>query len=446
MKAIRWLAWVSSLCGMAWGLAAADGSPRWWRGNLHTHTLWSDGDEFPEVVASWYRAHGYHFLALSEHNRMAMGERWIAEKDVVARGRSEPWRASVRPRDAVSEYLRSWGPHWVERRPNPSNGAPEIRLKPLSEYRARLEQAGRFLIVDAEEITQNARNGRAIHIGAVNLDRPVPEQAGDTVPDVLRNALRAVRDASAVGGRRVLVHVNHPNYKWGVTAEDLARVLDERFVEIWNGVDADNDPGDARHPSTEEVWDIANTLRLEGMGAPPLLGMATDDSHDYQGNKLRAPPGRAWVMVRSRFLTPDSLVRAMEAGDFYASTGVFLDDVSFDPVRRTLSVRIRPRAGETFVTRFIGTRRGIRWEGRPRRDPDGTVVETTLDYSTPGGPRIGEVLAESRGLRATYALRGDELYVRAVVQSSSAPEVPSVEHPFKRAWTQPVGWAVPGGK
>jgi len=439
----RWILWAWLLAAPGCLRGSNQDAPRWWKGNLHTHTLWSDGDEFPEVVATWYKGRGYHFLALSEHNRMAMGERWVAEKDVLARARSEPWRASVRPRDAVAEYLRAWGPHWVERRSHPTHGAPEIRLKPLAEYRARLEQAGRFLLVDAEEITQNARNGRAIHIGAVNLDRPVPEQAGDTVPDVLRHALHAVRNAAATGGRRVLVHVNHPNYKWGVTAEDLARVVDERFVEIWNGVDADNDPGDARHPSTEEVWDIANTLRLAGMGIPPLMGMATDDSHDYQGNKLRAPPGRAWVMVRSRFLTPDSLVRAMEAGDFYASTGVVLDDVGFDPARRTLSIRIRPRVGERFVTRFIGTRKGVRLEGRPRRDPDGALVETTLDYTAAGGPPIGEVLAEVRGLRASYTLRGDEWYVRAVIQSSAAPDIPSIEHPFQRAWTQPVGWSVP---
>lgn len=32
-----------------------DDSPRWWKGNLHTHSLWSDGDDFPEMIACWYR-------------------------------------------------------------------------------------------------------------------------------------------------------------------------------------------------------------------------------------------------------------------------------------------------------------------------------------------------------------------------------------------------------
>ena len=32
---------------------------RWWKGNLHTHTLWSDGDDYPEMVLDWYKSRGY---------------------------------------------------------------------------------------------------------------------------------------------------------------------------------------------------------------------------------------------------------------------------------------------------------------------------------------------------------------------------------------------------
>ncbi|MGW8265094.1 MAG: CehA/McbA family metallohydrolase [Longimicrobiales bacterium] len=40
----------------------------WLKGNTHTHTTESDGDSSPEVVARWYRDHGYDFLILSDHN------------------------------------------------------------------------------------------------------------------------------------------------------------------------------------------------------------------------------------------------------------------------------------------------------------------------------------------------------------------------------------------
>lgn len=425
----------------------AQPAPRWWKGNLHTHTLWSDGDDFPEMVAEWYRRNGYHFLALSDHNILSQGERWVDVTNVLAKARGELWRSAAhQPTDAFGHYLKRWGPNWVETRNSPTNREPQVRLKPFDEYRALVEEAGQFMMIQAEEVTHKARNDRAVHIGAINLLELIAPQDGATVRKVISNTLRAVEKSAARTGRQVLVHVNHPNYKWGITAEDLAAVVDEHFFEVWNGVDGDNDPGDSRHPSTDEIWDIANTLRLAGLGAPPLFALATDDSHDYQGNKSRALPGRAWVMVRAHFLTPESLIRAMKAGDFYATTGVVLEDVQFDATRRTLSVRIQPQGNETFVTRFIGTRRGVNLKGKPRLNGNGNMVETTLDYRTTTGPQIGEMFHEMPGLTAGYSLTGDELYVRAVVISSGKPEVPSTEHEFKRAWTQPVSWKVGTGQ
>jgi len=52
---------------------SAQPAPRWWKGNLHTHTLWSDGDDFPEMVVDWYKSRGYDFLALSDHNVLQEG-------------------------------------------------------------------------------------------------------------------------------------------------------------------------------------------------------------------------------------------------------------------------------------------------------------------------------------------------------------------------------------
>jgi len=39
----------------------------WYRGNLHTHTTQSDGRSSPEAVCNWYRAHGYDFIAITDH-------------------------------------------------------------------------------------------------------------------------------------------------------------------------------------------------------------------------------------------------------------------------------------------------------------------------------------------------------------------------------------------
>ena len=46
----------------------------WKKGNLHTHSLWSDGDDFPEMIIQWYKDHNYQFIALSDHNTIASDE------------------------------------------------------------------------------------------------------------------------------------------------------------------------------------------------------------------------------------------------------------------------------------------------------------------------------------------------------------------------------------
>src|SRR5581483_12014677 len=73
----------------------AHAAPRWWKGNIHTHTFWSDGDDFPEMVAEWYRTHGYNFLALTDHNVLSQGIRWRKESDLVKKAGT----------DVLSKYL-----------------------------------------------------------------------------------------------------------------------------------------------------------------------------------------------------------------------------------------------------------------------------------------------------------------------------------------------------
>ena len=66
------------LLGLPLAAPAADAPLRWWKGNLHTHSHWSDGDDYPEMIADWYKQHGYHFLALSDHNILSDHERWVS--------------------------------------------------------------------------------------------------------------------------------------------------------------------------------------------------------------------------------------------------------------------------------------------------------------------------------------------------------------------------------
>jgi len=59
-----------------------DARVRWYRGNLHTHTTNSDGDESPEFVANGYDTNGYDFLAITDHNFVRNRKRFGAESSV----------------------------------------------------------------------------------------------------------------------------------------------------------------------------------------------------------------------------------------------------------------------------------------------------------------------------------------------------------------------------
>lgn len=390
---------------------------RWWKGNLHTHTLWSDGDDFPEMVADWYVQHGYNFLALSDHNVLSEGVRWMPMKTILARGGGT----------ALAEYRERFGDAWVETRGEEGTDSFEVRLKPLNEFRALVEEHDRFIMIQGEEISDRAE-GKPVHINASNLREKIEPVGGATVREAMQNNLRAILEQEKVLGRPILPHVNHPNFGYAITAEDLAAVVSEQFFEVYNGHPGVNHLGDHEHPSVEAIWDVANAIRLTQLAAPPLLGIATDDSHEYHGLP-GSHSGRGWVMVQSRYLTPEHLIRAMRAAEFYASSGVSLQEVHFDAEAKTLRLKIEPEDDATYKTEFIATR-------LPEREAAGQ------SHELPAKEDIGVVIATSDSLTPSYQLTGNELYVRAVVTSSQPHRDPSFPDQNKQAWTQPVGWRI----
>jgi len=110
-----------------------------------------------------------------------------------------------------------------------------------------------------------------------------------------------------------------------------ARSERSRFFEVYNGHAMVNNHGDGLRAGTERMWDVILSLRLAA-GETPIYGLANDDAHHYAASQETvARPGRGWVAVRAPRLAPHALIDALEAGDFYASTGVELRDVPAHP-------------------------------------------------------------------------------------------------------------------
>lgn len=398
----------------AFGTVAASGpTHRWYKGNTHTHTLWSDGNDFPESVVHYYKENGYHFLVLSDHNVLSRGIRWMPVSKVVSSRRTLG-------HPTLEKYRALFGADWVETRIQEEN-AEEVRLKQLSEFRGMFEKKGEFLLIEGQEVTDSYKDGdrkHEVHINAVNLGEVIDPQGGVSVHEVIANNLRAIREQEKRLRRPILEHLNHPNFQWSIKPTDIANVIDQRFLEIYNGHPKINHLGreaaggvDAV-PGDEMIWDIVNTIRIRDLKVPPLLGVATDDAHNYHGGETS--PGRGWVMVHSRKLGATELIEAMRDGKFYASTGVTLSLIHDDT--SSLRVDIEPQDGATYVTEFFGTR---------------------LESDS---PETGELLGSYEDTMVIYQFNGDELFVRARVTSSLDHPNPSYKGQKQQAWTQPVGW------
>ncbi|HYE89282.1 MAG TPA: CehA/McbA family metallohydrolase [Vicinamibacterales bacterium] len=305
---------------------ASLGAPgQYFKGNLHAHTLNSDGDSTPDDVVRWYREHGYHFVALTDHNYLT----------------------SVDGLNAV-------------------HGADQ-----------------KFVIMKGEEVTDRFEN-KPIHVNGLNPSSLIKPAGGSSVLDMTQRMIDSIRAAGAVPS------VNHPNFGWAITADEMLQLHRTRLFEVFNGHPLVNNLGGGGVPGLEEVWD-----RILSSGKM-IYGVAVDDAHYFKRPEDTAAPrpGFGWVYIRAPRLDASALVESLERGDFYSSTGVELHSLTATGAALTIAVKTEPQS--KYRIQFIG--------------------------------RQGRVLREFTTTPATYTFKGDESYVRAKIIESNG----------KLAWVQPV--------
>lgn len=311
---------------------------KWYKGNTHTHSYWSDGDDFPEMIMDWYKTHSYDFISLSDHNILAEGEKW---KQIPV----HPFR-----QQRFNDYLKKYGEDWVTYRKD-SAGQISVKLKTLEEYRPLFEEKDKFLVMQAEELSDEFK-GKPIHIGAINVKELVKPQGGNSVAEVMQNDLNEIYAQRKRTGQAMFPHLNHPNFRWAIKLEDMLDLRGERFFEVYNGHPEVHNYGDSATMGMEELWDKL-LVHYVKQGKPLLYGLATDDAHNHIEYRIGlSNPGRGWIMVRAHALTPNALIDAMERGDFYATTGVELNDITFE--KGILEIQVKPAATINYTIQFWG--------------------------------------------------------------------------------------------
>lgn len=403
----------------------------WRKGQLHTHTYWSDGQAFPEQMAAAYRRRGYDFACFSDHNIYADDpQMWLT---VQGEAGSWPYHVSAAAlRQAQSDF-----PGWLETKKIAYREL--VRLHTAAEVRARLEVPGEFLLLPGGELTgriPGLGGNYEVHMNYLNLPRTLPYVYADDVSATVAGNFRQFQEAAAGQAEPTLFMLNHPQWRYfDVTPQALIDNSGIRHFEVCNNA-IDVEP-QAECCLQERFWDVVNAFRLRA-GQPCLFGAASDDTHfyDHRGPQLNGVVDDAWVMVRSPELTAGALVEAMNRGDYYASCGVRLRDIEFSPESRTLRVEVEAEAEVDYRIRFMATRRDfdrtIGWRRLPAANGRPERVLPVYD------PAIGSLVQESAGVAATCQLRDEWLYVRAVVESSRPARLCRYAHPlYETAWTQP---------
>ncbi len=136
-------------------------------------------------------------------------------------------------------------------------------------------------------------------------------------------------------------------------------------------------------------------------------------------------------------MTPQNILRALHRGDFYATSGVYLEKVEFDPQENRLDVKVNPQEGVRYTIHFITTKAGF-----DRSVSHISVSEPERELPVYSDD-IGRTAKTVSGTEASYVLGPDELYVRARIESDQPnrlaldPQRAHLHPKVQAAWTQP---------
>ena len=405
-------------------IAEAVFASQWYRGNLHMHSMWSDGNVFPENAVAWYRDNGYQFVCLSDHQ--------VLQTDTGAWLEVGAKRLS---RAAADAYVKG---HPASAEVKKENGKEYLRLKTVWELKKAFDDPASFLMIPGHELNRVVA-GMQVHMNAINVHATIPYRYGDTPAETFQRVEAAVRAWGDEQDVHTLFMLNHPTWPYfDIKPEVLIALPQIRFFEVCNADGGNVYPAHRSWYTMEKFWDIVNAFRVED-GYDPVFGTASDDTHNYTNPAGNARPGEGWVCVRSASLDAGALVQAMYRGDFYASTGVSLADVVFDEAAGTLRVKVNQEKDMTYTVRFTTTKTGFDRATETFDDPANgkKPARTGIRYSD----TIGKTVKTDTGVEASYTLEPDDLYVRATVTSSKRAGNPANNEPeYETAWTQPYGW------
>lgn len=230
-----------------------------------------------------------------------------------------------------------------------------------------LDDCGMTLLPGAEIAPPGGELNQTIHVVAIGLqDCPPDPQNDDPQPYI-----------SQVSALADFCFVAHPSWS-SLTCRDFMDLEGIAGVEVYNSV-CHHEIG---RGTSEVQWDdcLARGKRL--------YGLAVDDAHHRHEDRFY---GR--IMLKSPDRSPRSIIAALQAGQFYSTTGPLIEAVEFDGD----VVRI---ASSPCVEYFVISPRPGRGQTNWREGRFGEVM-TSCELHFPAQVRpVRIVVVDERGYRA----------------------------------------------
>ena len=410
----------------------------WKKGAVHTHTIWSDGRSLPETMLYIYREQlNFDFVCLTDHNIFPDESLWM-------------------PADAVNNNI--WPPNLtageIEFARNLCGDKIDVktvgirrfaRLKSFVQLQKEWEIPGKFNIIPGCEITAghvDKISGRysEIHLNAVNCPQTVP--TAPVKENIAQTFTANVENYQTIADKlqcNSFLMVNHPFWRyWDLDPQLMITHPELKFLEICNNGIGEEIKTDDPVNSPDKYWDYVLACRISD-NAGIVYGTASDDAHYYTPEKIDGWLGcnHGWIMVDCPGdMTTDNLINAMKNGDFYASCGVYFNDIEFDQNSRTLKVEVKAEPDTDYRIEFIVTKRGFQ-----RNCPFREIVQEDRRFCRQIpviGNDVGFAALSVKDTAASYTMADDDLYVRAVAVSNTPCSMKAMFYPeTQRAWTQP---------
>ena len=263
-----------------------------YKANLHCHSNLSDGHLSPAEIKELYKSKGYSIVAYTDH-------------DILI------------PHDDLNDdtFLAL---HGFEAEINEPNCHDNSVIKTCHIC---------FVGIDPENITQPMWNECYARIGNAQKNAVLVKHSENEQPFVRAYSGEAITEMMSIGREKgFFVTYNHPTWSLEAYPEYMGYNGMNAF-EMYNGGCLAAGFADY-HP---RVYD--DML----MGGKKLYCIGSDDNHNHANPKSRRyDSGWAWTMIKADSLNYADVTKALVDGNFYASEGPEIYELSFEDGKVTV--------------------------------------------------------------------------------------------------------------